>query len=272
MDNENDNPIIAVMQPYFMPYLGYWQMMAAVDRYVVYDDVNYIKGGWINRNRIQANGNVEYMNLILCGASPNKLINEIEVDNDTRKQSKLLRKLEFTYKKAPCFTEAFPIIEEILKCSSEILSEYLMHSFEVVNRYFEITTPLIFSSDIPKDNNLRGQDKILNICETLEAKSYYNAIGGQELYSYEAFQERGFQLGFLQMHDIFYSQQPYTDGFVPNLSIVDVMMFNSSERIQDMLKEYDVITNKSNRGGQRLSRAHRRYARRTLLAEGRAVA
>ena len=98
---------LGIMQPYFFPYIGYWQLMHAVDSYVIYDDVNYIKGGWINRNRILVNGEVKYFNLQLSGASPNKKINEICVTGNTLVNNKNLRILEAAYKKAPYFSESF---------------------------------------------------------------------------------------------------------------------------------------------------------------------
>ena len=99
---------IGIMQPYFLPYIGYWQLLNAVDKYVIYDDVNYIKGGWINRNRILINKEPKYFNVKLNGASPNKLINEVEVSNDNIWQKKLLKTIEENYKKAPFLKKFFP--------------------------------------------------------------------------------------------------------------------------------------------------------------------
>ena len=98
---------IGIMQPYFFPYIGYWQLLNAVDKYVIYEDVNYIKGGWINRNRILINGEAKYFNVQLKDASPNKKINEIHVSNDAITKRKMLNTLEMNYKKAPYFNEVF---------------------------------------------------------------------------------------------------------------------------------------------------------------------
>ena len=231
---------IGIMQPYYFPYLGYWQLMNAVDEYVIYDDVNYIKGGWINRNRILVNGSPQYINLQLSQPSPNKKINEIKVGEDERTLKKLLMTLEMNYKKAPFFHEVFPILEHLITSQKGILSDYIAETFKVLNDYLGIETKLIMSSELNKDNSLKGQDKVIDICKCLGGTSYYNAIGGQKLYDYEAFSNNGIELKFLEMEDIAYKQ--FSDTFVPGLSIIDVMMFNSVEKIHSLLNQYKIIS------------------------------
>lgn len=230
---------VGIMQPYFMPYLGYWQLMNAVDKYVIYDDVNFIKGGWVNRNRILVNGQPKYFNLPMIGASSFKKINEVGVNNDTKLIEKNLRIIEGAYRKAPFFDTVLPIIRDIVYCNKKNVAEYIIYSFKVINAYLEISTELLVSSALEKDCNLRAQDKVLAICELLGAKEYYNAIGGRELYSFSNFAEKGIQLKFLKANNIKYVQ--FGDEFQENLSIIDVMMFNSKEKIKEMLNEYEVI-------------------------------
>lgn len=231
--------ILGIMQPYFMPYIGYWQLLNAVDKYVIYDDVNFIKGGWINRNRILVNGQVKYFNVPMKGASPNLLINEIEVNTDRRVIDKNLRILEGAYKKAPFYYDIMPIMEEILICGEEKISEYITCSIKKVCQYLGITTELIISSSLDKKCELRGQDKVLEICRILGASAYYNAIGGQELYSYDMFKEKNVALSFLKTLPCEYKQ--FGESFQPNLSIIDVLMFNSKEQIEEMLKKYILV-------------------------------
>lgn len=230
---------LGIMQPYFMPYIGYWQLMNAVDKYVIYDDVNFIKGGWINRNRILVNGQPKYFNLPMTGISSYKKINEVCVNNDTRLIEKNLRIIEGAYKKAPFYDTVLPIIRDIVYCSEKNVAEYIAYSFEMINAYLEISTELIVSSALEKDCSLKGQDKVLAICKLLGATEYYNAIGGQELYSFNDFAEKGIQLKFLKTDNIQYKQ--FGEEFQENLSIIDVMMFNSKEKIKEMLGEYEVI-------------------------------
>ena len=230
---------IGIMQPYFFPYIGYWQLLNAVDKYVIYDDVNYIKGGWINRNRILINKEAKYFNVKLNGASPNKLINEVEISNDNIWQKKLLKTVEENYKKAPFFKEVFPIIEKIIENDEKNLAKYLEFSIKEICKYLDIKTELILSSDLKKDNSLKGKDKVIAICKELKGIEYYNAIGGQELYSFEEFKSNGIELKFLKTEEINYQQ--FSNEFVPYLSSLDVMMFNSKEKVKEFLNNYSLV-------------------------------
>lgn len=230
---------LGIMQPYFVPYIGYWQLMNAVDKYVIYDDVNFIKGGWINRNRILINGKTNYFNIPMMGASPNKLINEVNVNKDERLIRKNLRTIEGAYKRAPYYQVVYPIIERIFKTEKENIAEFIYESFQIINDYLGIETELIMSSTLNKECSLKGEDKVLAICKELGATEYYNAIGGQKLYSFEDFRKHGIALKFVQTEKIVYEQ--FGEEFKPDLSIIDVMMFNSSTEIRKMLGLFTVI-------------------------------
>lgn len=197
---------IGIMQPYFVPYIGYWQLMNAVDKYVIYDDVNYINRGWINRNRILVNGKPTYFNIPMIGASQNKLINQVGVNNDEKLIIKNLRCIEGAYKKAPNYSEVYPLIEKILRSGKKNISEYIADSFYVINSYLGIKTELIMSSTLKKDCSLKGQDKIIAICEELGATEYYNAIGGQGLYTFEEFSNHNIELKFVKPAECYYEQ------------------------------------------------------------------
>lgn len=230
---------VGIMQPYFLPYIGYWQLMNTVDRYVIYDDVNYIKRGWINRNRILINGKPSYLTIPLHDASQNKKINELKIAQDQKICDKNLRMVELAYKKAPYFDQVFPLYEMILMNQNTDLSIYLANSFKVIATYLEIKTNILFSSSLDKDETLKGQDKILEICKILKATEYINAIGGRELYDVESFLQQKIQLLFLQTGNIRYKQ--FGNSFCPNLSILDVMMFNSRDEIKKMLSDFTLI-------------------------------
>ena len=231
---------LGIMQPYFLPYIGYWQLINAVNKYVIYDDVNYINRGWINRNRILINGKPAYFNIPLLGASQNRKINEIKINHDKRLLDKGLKTIEMAYKKAPYFIDVFPRIAEIMNDNSECLASFIQNSIINICSYLEIETELILSSSLNKDNTLKGEEKILEICSILNATEYYNAIGGKKLYSFDKFCEKGIQLKFLNTDPIEYVQ--FKNVFQPNLSILDVMMFNSVEEIKKMLTYYTLIS------------------------------
>lgn len=230
---------LGIMQPYFIPYIGYWQLMNAVDKYVIYDDVNFIKGGWINRNYILVNGKPKYFNIPMLGASPHKLINEVGVNNDLKLIEKNMRIMENAYKKALYFAEVFPLVVKILYCNETSISEYIEFSFKIIKEYLGITTDLIRSSSLNKNCSLRAQERVLHICDILGASEYYNAIGGMELYSSDAFKKRGIELKFIKTGVIKYEQ--FGGEFQSDLSIIDVMMFNSPGNIQNMLNNYELV-------------------------------
>lgn len=230
---------IGVMQPYFIPYIGYWQLMNYVDKYVIFDDVNYINRGWIDRNRILINKQVQYIGLPVVGKSQNKLINEINVDSDKKLIEKVIKTVELNYKKSIYFEDVFPLFCEIMRNDEKNLALFLKDSILQIANYLDITTVFILSSDIEKDNSLKGQDKILQICKKLNGTEYINAIGGQELYSKELFSDNGLKLSFLKTSSIEYNQTSST--FEPNLSIIDVLMNCSKEEIKEFLNKFELL-------------------------------
>ncbi|MBN7774077.1 WbqC family protein [Clostridium aminobutyricum] len=230
---------LGIMQPYFFPYIGYWQLINAVDKYVIYDDVNFIKGGWINRNQILMDGEAKYINLQMRGASPNKLIKEVELSVDPVYNKKLLKKIESCYKNAPYYLQAFEVIEDIISQGEKNLAKYLEYAIQKVSNYLSIDTEIVISSSINKNENLKGENKVIEICKLLGAKEYLNAIGGQKLYSYENFSKNFLELNFIKTEEIQYKQ--FNNQFVPNLSIIDVIMFNSKEEIDKILNTYTLV-------------------------------
>lgn len=230
---------VGIMQPYFIPYIGYWQLLNAVDKYVIYDDVNYINRGWINRNKILLNGEGKMITLPLKEASQNKLIKEIELVNDKKERMKILKTISQSYQKAPFYDLVYPLIEEIVNFEEANLGKFLENSIRKVVEYLGINTTILISSKIEKDNTLKGKDKILDICKRLGATKYYNAIGGQELYSYEEFKQNEIELKFLKTEFINYNQ--FKNEFIENLSILDVMMFNSKYEIKKYLERYELL-------------------------------
>lgn len=227
---------IGIMQPYLFPYLGYFQLMNAVDEYVIYDDVQYIKNGWINRNNILMTDRRVLFTIRLDSTSSNKLINEINVVDDFQK---LLKTIGMAYSKAPYKKPVYELIDKICAYQDKNLSRFIGNSFKEINSYMGVDTKLIYSSKLDKDNNLNGQDKVISICKGLKADMYINAIDGMDLYSKKDFTRQGQELKFLKTQEIKYKQ--FKETFIPNLSIIDVMMFNSPEDIRKMLKDYELI-------------------------------
>ena len=227
---------IGIMQPYFMPYIGYWQLIAAVDTYVVYDDVNFIKRGWINRNNILLNGEKKLFSIALHEASQNKLINEISIADDF---SKLRKTIQMAYAKAPFYAETMELLDTIFDFPKHNIALFIDNSIRNVCDYLHMQTNIILSSDIEKDNSLKGQDKIISICKLLHADTYINAIGGVELYDKNVFDNHYIKLLFLKPEIECYQQ--FKNEFVPGLSMIDILMFCSPKQIKGMLQRYSLI-------------------------------
>ena len=227
---------IAVMQPYFFPYIGYWQLINSVDIFIIYDDVNFIKRGYINRNNILINNVKHLFTLALIKSSQNKKINEILIGKNNKK---ILRTIEQSYLKAPFFHDIFPIIEDIFSNKEKDLSKFLGNSLQIFSKYLYINTKFEYSSMIENDKSLQAQDRLIEISKILNATDYINAIGGEQLYDKNAFSDAGINLSFIQTELINYKQ--FNNKFIPNLSIIDVMKFNSNEDIKEMLKKYTLV-------------------------------
>ena len=229
---------LGIMQPYLLPYIGYWQLLAAVDRFVVYDNIKYTTQGWINRNRFLRKGTDAFFTLPLKKASDSLDIRDRTVADDFDPHD-ILNPLREAYRKAPFFEEAFPVIEAIVTAAPRNLFQYLLGSIVQIASYLDIQTPITVSSTVPIDHELKGDQKVLAICRALGATRYVNSLGGRELYSAGAFATQGIQLQFLQPRAVVYRQ--FDDPFVPSLSIVDVMMFNPRDAVKTMLREYDLV-------------------------------
>ena len=230
---------VAIMQPYFFPYIGYFQLINAVDVFVIYDDVNYIKKGWINRNTILVNGKGFLFNIPLQEMSQNKAINQLYIEENSNWKKSLLKTITLSYKKAPYFTEVFPIIESIIELEEKNLAKFISYSLREICGFLSIKTTIMISSDIEKNNDLKGQDKIIEICKKVQGNTYINAIGGRSLYDKDTFIKQDISLHFIKSNTINYSQ--FKNEFIPWLSIIDVVMFNSVEEIKNMLNKCELI-------------------------------
>jgi len=230
--------IMGLNQPYFMPYIGHWQLINAVDIFIIGDDYNYINRGWINRNRILLNGEAKFFNIEIAHASQNKKINELYL-SDVFDPDKKLQLIKQAYSAAPYFQEGFALMCKILKHDQRNLADFLEYSIRCVCSYLGITTKLIRSSSIPGNSELKREYRIFDQCNYVGADTYINAICGRELYDFEAFRQRDLQLGFIQSSTTPYKQ--FGEDFIPNLSLIDVIMFNSKEEIQELLNQFSII-------------------------------
>ena len=230
---------VSIMQPYFFPYIGYFQLIANSDVFVIFDDVNFIKKGWINRNNILVNNTPYLFSMPLQNVSQNKHINEIFISDLDKWKMDLLKTISSSYKKAPFYQDVYPLIEKIISFDELNLALYIQNSLQNLCVYLNLNTKLIMSSEIVKNNDLKGENKIIDICVQLGATQYINAIGGIELYTQENFQVKNIDLKFIKSENILYQQ--FKNEFKPWLSIIDVIMFNSVEDTRMLLNKFELI-------------------------------
>lgn len=234
----NTSLSVGIMQPYFLPYIGYFQLIAAVDIYVLFDNIQYSKQGWMNRNRMLQNGNDAMFSLPL-----KKDTYTLDVTNrylaDNFDPNNLINKLAFSYKKAPFYSEIFPLICDILNFQDLNLFNFLNHSILMVCRYLDVNTKIIYSSSLPINHALRKQDKVIAICNALNATDYINSIGGIALYDKQAFADANMNLKFIRSDDFIYNQ--FDHEFIPWLSILDILMFNDKETVKHQLNKVSFV-------------------------------
>ena len=230
---------LAIMQPYFFPYIGYWQLIRAVNRFVIYDDVNYIKGGWINRNRILINGEPAYLTVPLHQPSPFKRICDTTLTPSSSWRDRRVKMVEITYRKAPSFAVVFPVVERLIRHETDSLPDYLVHQLRTLSAFMGINTEFVLSSRCYENSNLPGQARVLDICRREGAKIYINPLGGQELYDRQAFRDFGIDLRFIAMRSFPYQQR--SKRFVPYLSIIDALMEIGPIETMQHLDAFDLV-------------------------------
>jgi WbqC-like protein family len=237
---------VAIMQPYFLPYIGYFQLINAVDVFVVYDNIQFSKKGWFHRNRMLQNGADTYFTLPLKSDSDYLDVNQRFLADSwaTNEREKMLRKFKENYRKAPFLAANWPIIEDILSFENNNLFEFNLYSLKKTCDLLGIKTEIKISSAVDIDHSLKGQEKVLAICTALKADSYINPIGGMELYDNQTFESKNIRLAFLKARLPIYPQ--FTNDFVPALSILDALMFNDIAAIKNTLPQFDILNNNNN--------------------------
>lgn len=230
---------LAIMQPYFLPYIGYMQLMNAVDTFVLYDDVAFINRGWINRNKLLINGQEHMFTVPLKEASQNKRINEVRLADDPKWRSKLLKTIEQGYRKAPYFGTVMPLTEKIINFTTDSVADLVYNSLVELNQYLGLTTRLVASSSVYENVQLKAQERILDICRQEGATRYINPIGGTELYDKPTFSQAGIELNFIKAKRVDYPQ--FKNDFIPWLSVLDALMFCDVPTVKTMLEAYELV-------------------------------
>jgi hypothetical protein len=232
---------LAIMQPYFFPYIGYFQLINAVEKFIIYDDVNYIKGGWINRNNILINNKSYLFTVPLENLSSFQQINHTILHPKLYPiwKTKFLKTLEQSYKKAPYYNNVINLVENVLNTNTNLVSKLASESIIAVCDYLDINTQIIKTSEDYKNQELKGQERIISLCKIECANYYINPIGGIDLYSKEDFKKQEITLNFIKSSSFEYNQ--FGNEFIPWLSIIDILMFNDVSDVKQILNQYELI-------------------------------
>ncbi len=231
---------IAMMQPYLFPYLGYFQLIAATDVFVLGDDLQYIKSGWVNRNNILFNHEAKLLTFPLKKDRFDLAINQRQLsENFADEAQRLINLIASSYAKAPCFRQVMPMIESLIRFPERKLALYIEHSIRQICTYLQIGTPLHHASALNITHPQDKQDRVVQTAKHFGASLYINPIGGAALYEHEYFEHSGLALKFFKMDEIVYGQ--YRMPFVGNLSIIDVLMFNTVDEIRALLPRYSLV-------------------------------
>ncbi len=234
-------PVVAIMQPYVFPYLGYFSLIEASDVFVAYDDVNYIPRGWINRNRLLINGSEFTFTIPVANASQNDLIHEVRLHGYAGFRQKFLKQIRLAYGKATCFDAGFSYVEAVMTPGRETISDVATASIEEVFKLLGSYKRIVRSSECASaSRGMERADRLIAITKAFGSTSYVNATGGTALYDKQYFLERGVKLAFVSPRLREYPQIR-AGGFVPGLSIIDVVMNNPRERVVEMIKDYELV-------------------------------
>lgn len=230
---------IAVMQPYLFPYIGYFHLIDSVDIFVSFDDVNFIKKGWINRNKILSHGKAHLWSIPLVNKSQNRKICDHEIFEPEKAQARLAALIEKSYHKAPNFDEVMPLIYTILDGQENMIDQLAIKSLKSICSYLNVDTIFKSSADLKKNPEDPAQKRIIDMVKSLGGTAYHNAIGGKELYEKEYFAREDIKLSFIESHPVTYKQ--FGQEAVPYLSIIDVLMFNKREETRDLMQKYRLV-------------------------------
>ena len=233
---------LGIMQPYFFPYLGYFSLIKHTDKWIVFDTVQYIERGWMNRNRIIHPTKPEdlYINIPLQSHHRDIKIKDVLISNNENYRDKILSQLWASYKKrARYFKEVYELVDEVLSYQTNSLVDLNVFGLKKVTHFLEIPFDYeIFSQmNLLIDEVSNAGEWALNISKAMRATEYINPPGGMNLFDKDKFRKSGIKLSFLNQNLRSYNQKKI--NFIEGLSIIDVMMFNSKDDINKMLNDYE---------------------------------
>ena len=247
---------VAIMQPYFFPYIGYWQLIHAADCFVLFDDAQYIRHGWVNRNRVlKPGGGWQYILVPLKKHAATESIKNVQAHPEKQWKELIIGQLTHYKNKARYFEETNELVRDILFSNNEQrIAAINFVTIKKLSEQLDIKKTIILSSDQNFDYSCVSDagEWALRIGEQMGASEYINPVAGAELFSQEKFSSRNIKLSFLRPHEIVYSQR---GAFEPSLSIIDVLMFNGMEGTKTLLSHYSIESGEKQKSARRVQDA-----------------
>ena len=245
LENESKKNIskVALMQPYFLPYHGYFKLIKSVDSFIIYDDAQWIKRGWINRNKIIFKGESDFITIPVNNSPLKTPINQklLNLNNLEKYKNKIISKVHYTYKSYPYFNSGYSLLKEILSFKALHASEFIINSLILTCDYLGLTNSFYLSSSFKGHESLKGQKQVVSIIKNLNCDNYINSIGGRKLYDENFFKSQGIKLNFLSANPIKYSEELDNQNINTELSILDLIMRESPSYINDLLGDYQIL-------------------------------
>jgi hypothetical protein len=247
IDAANSPKRLAIMQPYFFPYLGYFSLIAASDQFIVFDVVQYIRHGWVNRNRILKPGFAadQYVLVPLVKHSRDTKIRDMRVANQLPWKTKLLAQLQHYKKRAPHFRMTRELLDACFEIETDSLVELNVHCLATICEALQIPfNPMRVDLNEPGFQALASKvrdpgDWALELSVEYNASQYLNPIGGQDIFDAEKFQQNGIELQFVKNRLAEYDQR--NSAFIAGLSIIDALMFNGVDGTRELIDDYDFL-------------------------------
>lgn len=230
------------MQPYFFPYIGYYQMAAAVDRFLFYDDVNFIKGGYIARNKLLINGTDWLFSVPLAGASSNQLIQDVRLDMDKWPswKEKFLRTVDQNYRKAANYLAGRSLLAEVMELTNDRVAGLAERSVQLVLERLGRSVRFERTSEMALRHDLKFEERLLYICQREHITHYIQSEGGTSLYKGATWRAQGLSLQFIRPTGMKY---PRHGAWVPGLSMLDALLHVPFKDLDPLLDQYELFTN-----------------------------
>lgn len=234
---------LAAMQPYFFPYLGYFSLLENADQFVVFDPVQYIRHGWINRNRIlkPSGQQAQYIHVPVAKHARATPIRDIRIATGKHWKKRIFGQIRHYQKQAPYYKDVFPLIEDALQLETDRIVDLNVHCLSTLCRVLEIECEFILFEQIEPDMPPVNQpgEWALSMASVTGADCYVNPVGGVEIFDAHLFKQSRIGLEFLQNNLDEYSQR--NESFIPGLSILDVLMFNGFEETNKLIQSYRIV-------------------------------